>query len=68
MGNLSGLLGIFVLLLIAFLLSENRKKINIKTAPYPGFPTDLQAQIMILMTQVNLKKNLISQNYKKKYL
>ena len=31
--------------------SRNIKKINIKTAPYPGFPTDLQAQIMILMTQ-----------------
>ena len=31
--------------------SGNIKKINIKTAPYPGFPTDLQAQIMILMTQ-----------------
>tara|TARA_B100000674_G_scaffold361301_1_gene304072 strand:- start:193 stop:1449 length:1257 start_codon:yes stop_codon:yes gene_type:complete len=27
------------------------KKIDIKTAPYPGFPTDLQAQIMVLMTQ-----------------
>ncbi len=27
------------------------KKININTNPYPGFPTDLQAQIMILMTQ-----------------
>ena len=23
--------------------------INIKTAPYPGFPTDLQAQIMVLL-------------------
>ena len=27
------------------------KKITIKTDPYPGFPTDMQAQIMILMTQ-----------------
>ena len=27
------------------------KSINLKTEPYPGFPTDLQAQIMILMTQ-----------------
>ena len=27
------------------------KNINLKTDPYPGFPTDLQAQIMILMTQ-----------------
>ena len=27
------------------------KKVSIKTGPYPGFPTDLQAQIMVLMTQ-----------------
>ncbi|MDD2321447.1 MAG: UDP-N-acetylglucosamine 1-carboxyvinyltransferase [Geobacteraceae bacterium] len=26
------------------------KSINIKTRPYPGFPTDMQAQIMALMT------------------
>ena len=31
--------------------SKNIKNVNIKTDPYPGFPTDLQAQIMILMTQ-----------------
>ena len=31
MGNLSGLIGIFTLLFIAFLLSENKKNINIKT-------------------------------------
>ena len=29
------------------------KKINIKTAPYPGFPTDLQAQIMVLLCKAN---------------
>jgi UDP-N-acetylglucosamine 1-carboxyvinyltransferase len=29
------------------------KKINIITRPYPGFPTDLQAQLMVLLTQVN---------------
>ena len=27
------------------------KSINIVTEPYPGFPTDLQAQIMVLMTK-----------------
>jgi len=27
--------------------------INIKTAPYPGFPTDLQAQIMVLMLKAS---------------
>tara|TARA_Y100000817_G_scaffold293405_1_gene266348 strand:- start:591 stop:1844 length:1254 start_codon:yes stop_codon:yes gene_type:complete len=31
--------------------SKGIKNINLKTDPYPGFPTDLQAQIMILMTQ-----------------
>ena len=31
--------------------SKNIKPANIKTDPFPGFPTDLQAQIMILMTQ-----------------
>ena len=31
--------------------SKNIKSTNITTSPYPGFPTDLQAQIMILMTQ-----------------
>ena len=36
-------------------LQKNKrlKKINIKTSPYPGFPTDLQAQLMVLMTQAN---------------
>ena len=29
------------------------KKINVITRPYPGFPTDLQAQLMVLMTQAD---------------
>ncbi len=33
--------------------SSKIKNINIKTDPYPGFPTDLQAQIIILMTQAS---------------
>ncbi len=32
---------------------KNLKPINIKTAPYPGFPTDLQAQVMALLTQAH---------------
>jgi len=31
--------------------SKKLKSINIVTKPYPGFPTDLQAQIMVLMTK-----------------
>ena len=33
--------------------SKNIKKINISTKPYPGFPTDLQAQLMVLMTRAH---------------
>ena len=36
---------------IHILESNNLKPISIKTEPYPGFPTDLQAQIMVLMTK-----------------
>ena len=37
------------------------KSINIKTAPYPGFPTDLQAQIMVLLCKAN-KKSIIKED------
>ena len=33
--------------------SPKLKKINVFTSPFPGFPTDLQAQLMVLMTQAN---------------
>jgi UDP-N-acetylglucosamine 1-carboxyvinyltransferase len=35
--------------------SKKIKNINIKTSPYPGFPTDLQAQMMVLLCKA--KKN-----------
>ena len=41
--------------------SKKIRGINIKTAPYPGFPTDLQAQIMVLLCKAN-KKSLIKEN------
>tara|TARA_Y100000591_G_scaffold284506_1_gene266237 strand:+ start:215 stop:1474 length:1260 start_codon:yes stop_codon:yes gene_type:complete len=33
--------------------NKKLKKVNVTTKPYPGFPTDLQAQLMVLLTQVN---------------
>ena len=33
--------------------SKRLNRINITTKPYPGFPTDLQAQLMVLLTQAN---------------
>ena len=41
--------------------SKKIKSINIKTAPYPGFPTDLQAQFMVLLCKAN-KKSLIKED------
>ena len=47
--------------------SANIKKIKLKTEPYPGFPTDLQAQIMILMTQAkglsSIKENIFENRF-----
>ena len=34
---------------------------NIKTAPYPGFPTDLQAQMMVLLCKAN-KQSIIKED------
>ncbi len=33
--------------------SEALKAVDIKTLPYPGFPTDLQSQMMVLLTQAD---------------
>ena len=39
--------------LIIIKKNKKLKRINITTMPYPGFPTDLQAQLMVLLTQAN---------------
>ena len=41
--------------------SRRIKSVNIKTRPYPGFPTDMQAQMMALMT-VSDGASVISEN------
>ena len=41
--------------------SKSLKNINIKTAPYPGFPTDLQAQLMVLMCKAK-NQSIIQEN------
>ena len=46
---------------IEILKSKNLKKINVSTKPYPGFPTDLQAQLMVLMTRAS-GKSVIKEN------
>ncbi len=41
--------------------SKKTKCIKIKTAPYPGFPTDLQAQIMVLLCKAN-KSSIVQED------
>ncbi len=41
--------------------NKNIKNLNIKTAPYPGFPTDLQAQMMVLLCKAS-KNSLVKEN------
>ena len=48
--------------------SKNLKKINILTKPYPGFPTDLQAQIMVLMTQANGKSQIKENIFENRFM
>ena len=47
--------------------SDIINKISISTKPYPGFPTDLQAQLMVLMTSANgvskIKENIFENRY-----
>jgi UDP-N-acetylglucosamine 1-carboxyvinyltransferase len=44
------------------------KKINIITRPYPGFPTDLQAQLMVLMTQANVLSKISENIFENRFM
>ena len=52
---------------IQIMPSKNLNGIKIHTAPYPGFPTDLQAQIMALMSLANsnsqIKENIFENRF-----
>ncbi len=47
--------------------SDRIKKISLATKPYPGFPTDLQAQLMVLMTRAKgiskIKENIFENRF-----
>ncbi len=47
--------------------TKKLKSFNVSTKPYPGFPTDLQAQLMVLMTQSNglskIKENIFENRF-----
>lgn len=47
---------------------ENLKPIAIKTLPHPGFPTDLQAQFMSLLTQVEGQSSIIETVFENRFM
>ena len=44
------------------------KCMNIKTSPYPGFPTDLQAQIMVLLCKANKKSQIKEDIFENRFM
>ncbi len=44
------------------------RSMNIKTAPYPGFPTDLQAQIMVLLCKANKKSTIKEDIFENRFM
>ena len=41
---------------------------NIKTAPYPGFPSDLQAQMMVLLCKANKKSYVKEEIFENRFM
>ncbi len=48
--------------------SKKIKNINLKTAPYPGFPSDLQAQIMVLLCKANKKSSIKEDIFENRFM
>ena len=44
------------------------KGMRIKTAPYPGFPTDLQAQIMVLLCKANINSQIKEDIFENRFM
>jgi UDP-N-acetylglucosamine 1-carboxyvinyltransferase len=48
--------------------SKKIKSMNIKTSPYPGFPTDLQAQMMVLLCKGNKKSYIKEEIFENRFM
>ena len=48
--------------------SKTIKSMNIKTSPYPGFPTDLQAQMMVLLCKANKKSYIKEEIFENRFM
>jgi UDP-N-acetylglucosamine 1-carboxyvinyltransferase len=48
--------------------STRAHPINVVTAPYPGFPTDMQAQMMALLTRANGRSVISETVFENRYM
>jgi UDP-N-acetylglucosamine 1-carboxyvinyltransferase len=48
--------------------NQNLKAIDIKTLPYPGFPTDMQAQFMALMTTLSGTSSVMETVFENRFM
>jgi len=53
---------------VSFTHRKKLKPVSVKTAVYPGFPTDLQAQWMALMTQAEGKSKITETIFENRFL
>jgi len=54
--------------IIKVLGTKNVKNINLKTAPYPGFPTDLQAQLMVLLCKSKKNSTIVEEIFENRFM
>ena len=48
--------------------TDDLKAVDIKTLPYPGFPTDLQSQMMVLLTQADSTSLVIETVWENRFM
>ena len=53
---------------IRILGSQKLKNIKISTDPYPGFPTDLQAQLMVLLCKANGRSEIKEKIFENRFM
>ena len=69
--NILNKMGVNIIKKKNYIIVNQLKKlnsVNIMTKPYPGFPTDLQAQIMVLMTKANGVSSIKESSFENRFM
>ncbi len=48
--------------------TDKIKNLKLKTSPYPGFPTDLQAQLMVLLCKANGRSEICEKIFENRFM